>query len=220
MMLRETSHLTTRRLWAAALCAVLIAACTGCSRDAVPSSQDTSTVVVSEESAQDSEATAADEGATNEGAADDATLQDAQPAQPEDGAQGASEASDQEDYVLSGTCSVLSAEELLKLQEIDTDPNSLGYEPDDRFALILLDGTQTLYSHAPGEPDLMTYQDADMLLVASVTRHSAGDIAQWEPYNGMHVTVQVSPYDIWNPSDVRLPVGQPRADNVVLISAE
>lgn len=216
-MLRETSHLTTRRLWAAALCAVLIAACTGCSKDAVPSSQDTSTVVVSEESALDSEATAADEGATNEGTADDATLQDTQ---PEEDAQGASEASDQEDYVLSGTCSVLTAEELLKLQEIDTDPYSLGYESDDRFALILLDGTQTLYSHAPGEPDLMTYQDADMLLVASVTRHSAGDIAQWEPYNGMHVTVQVSPYDIWNPSDVRLPVGQPRADNVVLIAAE
>ena len=216
-MLRNTSHLTTRRLWAAALCAVLIAACAGCSRDAAPSSQDTSTVVVSEESAQDSEATAADEGATNEGTADVATLQDTQ---PEEDAQGASEASDQEDYVLSGTCSVLTAEELLKLQEIDTDPYSLGYEPDDRFALILLDGTQTLYSHAPGEPDLMTYQDADMLLVASVTRHSAGDIAQWEPYNGMHVTVQVSPYDIWNPSDVRLPVGQPRADNVVLISAE
>ena len=216
-MLRNTSHLTTRRLWAAALCAVLIAACAGCSRDAAPSSQDTSTVVVSEESAQDSEATAADEGATNEGTADVATLQDTQ---PEEDAQGASEASDQEDYVLSGTCSVLTAEELLKLQEIDTDPYSLGYEPDDRFALILLDGTQTLYSHAPGEPDLMTYQDADMLLVASVTRHSAGDIAQWEPYNGMHVTVQVSPYDIWNPSDVRLPVGQPRADNVVLVSAE
>ncbi len=191
MMLRDTSHVTAHRLWAAALCFLLAMVCCGCTIYVVPDEPEEETVVV-----------------------------DVEPVQPEEGDQAAPETSDEEDYTLSGTLAVLTAEEVLEMQGSEMDPSVTGDEPDDLYAILLFDEPQVLYSHAPGDPDEMMYRETDMLLVANNGRFEQGDITQWEPYDGKQVTVQVSPYDIWNPSDARLPVGCPRANNVVFISAE
>ena len=57
-----------------------------------------------------------------------------------------------------------------------------------------------------------------MLSVASKTKYTtAGDIDSWRAYDGKHIAVAAKAEDIMFPSDVSMPVGEPRTDKAVML---
>ena len=124
------------------------------------------------------------------------------------------------DNIFMGTCTIVSTEELLKLQGLEGDGTLFGAEPTDRFALVRFDSPQPLLAHAPGESDMLVVRDVDMICVAVDGQYTEGDISYWEPYNGKQVIIQIDHMSTWNPSDARLPLGTPHTGTAVVLDLE
>lgn len=124
------------------------------------------------------------------------------------------------DDIFIGTCTIVTTEELLDLQGLDSDGTTYGADPNNRYALVRFDSPQPLLAHAPGDPDEMMVRDVDMICVAIEGQPTEGDISYWEPYNGMQVIIQIDHMSTWNPSDARLPLGTPHTGTAVVLDLE
>ena len=124
------------------------------------------------------------------------------------------------DNVYTGTCVIVSTEELLEMQGQLGDGTAFGADPYYRYALVLLDPPQMLLARFAGDPYEFRYESAGMICVAIEGRKAEGDLSFWEPYDGMQVTIQIDHMSTWYPSDARLPLGTPHTDTARLISAE
>ena len=119
--------------------------------------------------------------------------------------------------VFEGTVHVFDAEELIDFQGIDIDPAAAG--GGGTYAVLAFD-----------QPTEVTGQSADgsgqrtktcnMLGIAEHTDYGSfavdyGDLDLCESFDGQHATIAAKAKDIGFPSDVRLPIGEPSAQNVV-----
>jgi len=169
-----------------------------------------------EEAADES---AAAEPATSEATTDTPAAQDsADPNQLT-----AAEAQAQGYQVFQGTVHVCSAEELLALQgKSDVDPAQVSHGG--TYAVVAFDealDVTGMYGDGSGE----TNRTATMLGVAELTEYDTftvefGDLEVWRSLDGQRVTVAAKAQDIWFPSDVRMPMGEPTANTVQLLAQE
>lgn len=121
--------------------------------------------------------------------------------------------------VYTGTLRIMTGEEVLNLQQRDLQ---LGEgQLDSRFAMLVFDAPQAVTAVGPGNPsapEYLTQQEASLLCLA-VESDSSGELAEWEAYDGSAITVSIDPLNTFFPSDVRIPVGQPRARDAKVVSA-
>ncbi len=127
----------------------------------------------------------------------------------------------QEGYqVFEGTVHVVNAEELVKLQGVNIDPATAS--GGGTYAVLALD-EQVQVTGESGDGSGQRVDSANMLGLAEFTSYSSfvvqyGDLEMWRPLNGQKATVGAKASDISFPSDVRLPLGQPAAKTVILLS--
>ena len=114
--------------------------------------------------------------------------------------------------VFEGTLRVLSADDLAAMQGVDPRVVS-GAEG--TYAVLVFDaGIQVSGMGADGSG--MRRQGATMLGVAQETKYgSSGDLGSWQGHDGQHIAVAAMAEDIWFPSDVSMPVGEPRTANAL-----
>ena len=116
--------------------------------------------------------------------------------------------------VFEGTLRVLTAEELAVLQNVD--PKLIG-GIDGTYAVLVFDA-EIQVSGMGSDGSGMRRQGAKMLGVAQQTKYaSSGDLDSWRSYDGQHIAVAAMAEDIWFPSDVRLPVGEPATANAIVL---
>lgn len=117
--------------------------------------------------------------------------------------------------VFDGTIHVCTDEELIKLQGKDIDPAAFG-QPG-TFAVIVFDSpTDVIGMGADGSGERT--ETANMMGLASSTQYgSSGDIDTWKALDGKRATVAAQARDIWFPSDVSLPIGEPSTSEAKVI---
>ena len=110
-------------------------------------------------------------------------------------------------------------EDMIKLQGIDIDPAAAGGGGE--YAVLVFDEpTEVTGMQADGSgQDTRT---AKMLGIAEHTDYSSfvveyGDLDLCKSLEGQHVTIAVLAKDIMFPSDVRFPIGEPQASEVVFL---
>lgn len=121
--------------------------------------------------------------------------------------------------VFEGTLRVLGAETLASLQ----DAGAAGYAEGGEYAVLFFDSSMTVYGMS-GDGSGETSRTASMLGVAEHSDYGSftqdfGDIDSWRAYDGQTVTVAAYQQDIWFPSDVRLPLGEPTANTCEILGA-
>lgn len=121
--------------------------------------------------------------------------------------------------MVNGTVHVVSAEELMKLQDIDGDPAMFSHGG--TYAVLVFDQEIEVAGMSADGSGERT-KSAKMLGIAEHTDYDSfvveyGDLDSWEAYDNQHVTLAVKAQDIMFPSDVRLPVGQPAASAVIVL---
>lgn len=122
--------------------------------------------------------------------------------------------------IFEGTVHVVSADELVKLQGVNIDPSMAGNGG--TYAVLALDG-QTQVTGQSGDGSGQRVDSAKMLGLAEYTPYSTfvvqyGDLDMWRPLDGQRATVGAKASEIYFPSDVRLPIGEPSANTVILLS--
>ncbi len=110
--------------------------------------------------------------------------------------------------VLTGTARVLDTEGLCALQGV-SDP-SPGYPQADAFTVLVFD-EKTQVTAKNGDGDGSSTGEASMILLAR-------DDAAWNVYDGQRVTIATDPSATWWPSDVSLPLGQPKASSFSVLT--
>ena len=120
----------------------------------------------------------------------------------------------------TGTCRIVTGQELLELQAFEGDLSVFDSEADTRFAIVLLDPPQAVNARFAGDPDAMQESVVDMICLGVDGIYSEGDVNSWAAYDGKNVTVQIDPMDTMYPSDVRLPLGRPHIGSAILVSAQ
>ena len=111
-------------------------------------------------------------------------------------------------YVLQGTMYYVSYYDLLSLQGI-SDPNpGSSYGKDSYYAVLVLDSPQTL-SFMAG--------DGDGTRSGQVSLINITDLADAAGYNGTRMMVALNPGNYYWPSDVSVPVGEPRGSGCEII---
>ena len=91
-------------------------------------------------------------------------------------------------------------------------------EGDDGTYAVLTFDAPIQVSGMSGDGSGTRRQGATMLSVASKTKYTtAGDIDSWRAYDGKHIAVAAKAEDIMFPSDVSMPVGEPRTDKAVML---
>lgn len=116
--------------------------------------------------------------------------------------------------VFEGTLQVLSSDELASLQGVD--PKAVG-SIEGTYAVLVFDA-QIQVSGMSGDGSGSRRQGATMLSVAEVTQYaSKGDLDSWKAYDGQHIAIGAKAEDVWFPSDVSLPVGEPRTTNAIVL---
>ena len=116
--------------------------------------------------------------------------------------------------VFEGTLRVLSAKDLAALQGVDS---RVAGGDDGTYAVLVFDA-QIQVSGMGADGSGTRRQGATMLGVANQSKYgSSGDINSWQAYDGKHIAVAAMPGDIVFPSDVSLPVGEPRTDKAKLL---
>ena len=91
--------------------------------------------------------------------------------------------------MFEGTVRVVDAEQLIKLQDIDIDPAAAS--GGGTYAVLVFDKA----TDVTGETFVVEY----------------GDLDAYRALDGQHVTLAARAQDIVFPSDVSLPIGQPKA---------
>ena len=122
--------------------------------------------------------------------------------------------------IFEGTVHVVSAEDLIKLQGRNIDPAMASNGG--TYAVLALDGPMSVTGES-GDGSGQRVDTANMLGLAEFTNYSSfvvqyGDLEMWKPLDGQRATVGAKASDIWFPSDVRLPMGEPNANAVILLS--
>lgn len=111
-------------------------------------------------------------------------------------------------YVLQGTMYYVSYYDLLSLQGI-SDPNpGSSYGKDSYYTVLVLDSPQTL-SFMAG--------DGDGTRSGQVSLINITDLADATGYNGTRMMVALNPGNYYWPSDVSVPVGEPRGSGCEII---
>ncbi len=122
--------------------------------------------------------------------------------------------------IFEGTVHVVSAEDLVKLQGLNIDPAMAS--GGGTYAVLALDGPMSVTGES-GDGSGQRVDTAKMLGLAEYTNYSSfvvqfGDLEMWKPLDGQRATVGAKASDIWFPSDVRLPMGEPNANAVIILS--
>ena len=112
--------------------------------------------------------------------------------------------------MFEGQLLVMSTAELAAYQGVP----DLGYG-DGEYAVLVFDQPISVYGMS-SDGSGKTKQTASMLGVAEHTDLGSvvtdfGDVDSWRAYDGQTITVAAYQDDIWFPSDVRLPMGEPDA---------
>lgn len=114
---------------------------------------------------------------------------------------------------------VVSAEELIKLQGVDIDPAAAG--GGGTYAVLVFD-KETDVTGQSGDGSGERTEPAKMLGIAEYTKYSNfveeyGDLDACKSFDGQHVTIVAKAKDIWFPSDVSFPIGEPKAKTSVIL---
>ena len=113
-----------------------------------------------------------------------------------------------------------TAEELIKLQAIDIDPAAAG--GGGTYAVLVLDEpTQVVGESADGSGQRT--ETANMIGIAEYTDYQYfvieyGDLDKCKSLDGQQATIAAKAEKIMFPSDVSLPIGQPKASEPVFVS--
>jgi hypothetical protein len=124
-----------------------------------------------------------------------------------------------DENVYTGTCKILTGEDLYKMQDSIDDPALLEGEKDNRYAVLVFDEPTAVYARFAGDPEAMQDTKTDMLCLAIDGDYPEGNIAAWEQYDGQKITVQIDPMQTMWPSDVRFPIGCPHTDTAAIVTA-
>lgn len=213
-----------KRLLAAVIalaCALALAGCSGSGGDASTSSagEAQSASSAAETSASESASASASESASasTEGKSE-STAADAEEEDPSLALQSAiNEARSNGLEVFEGTLRVLTADELLKLQE--ADPNIPGM--DGTFAVLVFDQETEVVGQS-GDGSGERTDTATMIGVAEYTEYESftvdeGNLDSWRAYDGQRIAVAAYPDEIWFPSDVSLPIAEPRTSKASVL---
>ena len=232
----------TRALRSALLCLLItfaaltcVFALDACSNSAGSASSSSS---ASSESASASESTAAEdesEPASESASASESTAaaSESEP-ESESASEGETPEADEEDpaaeleaakneaqsnglEVFEGTLRILSADELMELQQ--ADPHMP--EMDGTFAVLVFDQATDVVGQS-GDGSGERTDTATMLGVAEYTEYSntvvdKGDLESWRAYDGQRIAVAAYPEEVWFPSDVSLPIGEPRTGEATIL---
>lgn len=126
----------------------------------------------------------------------------------------AAEKAEAEGYqVFEGTVRVVDAEQLIKLQDIDIDPAAAS--GGGTYAVLVFDKA----TDVTGESADGSGQRTESALMLGIAEHTDfetfvvdyGDLDAYRALDGQHVTLAARAQDIVFPSDVSLPIGQPKA---------
>ena len=120
----------------------------------------------------------------------------------------------------TGTCRILTGEDLYNMQDGIDDPVLLEGEKDNRYAIIVFDTPTSVYARFAGDPEAMKDDPTDMICVAIDGDYPEGNIAAWEQYDGKTITIAIDPMQTMWPSDVRFPIGRPHTSNAAIISVQ
>ena len=132
----------------------------------------------------------------------------------------ADEARAQGYQVFEGTVRVVSAEELIELQEADIPAAAISNGG--TYAVLVFDEpTDVSGMGADGSGERT--ESAEMLGIGEYTDYGSfvseyGDLSLWESLDGQRVTLAAQAQDIMFPSDVRLPIGEPAVHVSVVLS--
>lgn len=121
---------------------------------------------------------------------------------------GSGAATDGDRTVLSGTVKVCDYYDLVDLE--GGDPNHYVYET--TTVLIILDTPQSL-SCMSGDPLNQTLKTKDAWCI-EVSDSAAGD---FYGLDGEHIVFSIDPYNTYLPSDVHMPVGQPKTKDIHIL---
>ena len=120
----------------------------------------------------------------------------------------------------TGTCRILTGEDLYNMQDSIDDPALLEGEANNRYAVIVFDTPTSVYARFAGDPEAMKDDPTDMICVVIDGDYPEGTISAWEPYDGKTVTIEIDPMQTVWPSDVRFPIGRPHTSTAAIISVQ
>ena len=90
----------------------------------------------------------------------------------------------------TGTCRILTGEDLYNMQDSIDDPALLEGEANNRYAVIVFDTPTSVYARFAGDPEAMKDDPTDMICVAIDGDYPEGTISAWEPYDGKTITIK------------------------------
>lgn len=123
---------------------------------------------------------------------------------PPEPAQAAPDLSDGDRIVFTGSIGLYSYNEVLALQDLP-DPDPDYSDPSQMFRLILLDAPQSMTLRSgSGEGSY----EGEVVMIDVTWAEGL------EQYDGQHLTFSIDGGNTWWPSDVSLPIGQPRTEDV------
>lgn len=119
--------------------------------------------------------------------------------------------------VFEGEVRIMSNEELAEYQGVDKSM----FPTAGTFAVVILNH-ETTVDGMSGDGSGMRTQNASIIGVAEYSDYESfvidsGDLDLWRPYEGQTVAIAVRAEDLWFPSDVSLPVGEPRTDDARIL---
>ncbi len=122
--------------------------------------------------------------------------------------------------VFTGTVRVCTAEELVKLQAIDIDPAVAG--GGGTYAVLVFDQPAQVTAESADGSGQRT-ETAKMLGIAEYTDYTSfvmeyGDLDNCKSLDGQKATVAAKATDMTFPSDVSLPIGEPKAKVSIFLS--
>ena len=199
-------------VFALSACALAVVGCSADAGDAASAGND---------AAQQAEAPATEQGNAAQSATDQGAA--AQPADTEAHAQAIADAEAQGQIVVTGTLKVYSGADLVQIAGLDQEAIEGLASEDSQYAVVEFNEPTALNVASSGDMGNLHVGDALMVGVAYDEPQygfSEGDLDAWAAYEGQTVTVALVPEETWWPSDVSLPIGQPRTDTAVLLFAE
>ena len=128
------------------------------------------------------------------------------------GSSGGSTAPDG-NYIVTGIIVVMDSDSLAEADGVDPAM----FDSSEMYAILLLDEAVQMQLQSGDGTGL---REAETVSIICVGRSSAGTFDQWEPYSHSsdHITVSIDPYTTYWPSDVSLPVGEPRTSTATIVS--
>jgi hypothetical protein len=200
-------------LLALTICALAVVGCSAGGQDQPAANDDAAQATAADQSASQptaSQQDTAQQAAQQEGAAQQTADQQAQ---------AIANAEAQGQIVVSGTLHVYSGQELCELQGYTEEAEFMTSEGS-QYAVIELPQPTMLNVASSGDMGNLHENEATLVCVAWAEPEwdfADGDLESWSAYDGQTVTVALVPEETWWPSDVSLPIGQPRTSTATLL---